>query len=157
MSEWQQPSILKTECLKGWFEPEKVKIDQIEESTVVTCNYSLPPGRVYLKQRPVHSECFDQLCTMVGQRLPGVPWLIHYPCCGTEQHFKAPISKSDRLKFESQLCLTTLLRANYFTTMSCGFLPLSGNDETSAHKAAGATEEDVYKLAVWSIWLVVNS
>ncbi|KAL6066091.1 hypothetical protein STEG23_006755, partial [Scotinomys teguina] len=65
------------------------------------------------------------------------------------QHFKAPISKSDRLKFESQLCLTTLLRANYFTTMSRGFLPISRNDETSVCEAAGATEQDGYHEATW--------
>lgn len=45
---------------------EKVKIDQREESTVVTCNYPLPLGKVYLKQRTVQSKRFDQLCTMVG-------------------------------------------------------------------------------------------
>lgn len=50
---------------------------------------------------------------------PWFPRLIHYPCWGTERHFKAPIRKSDRLEFESQHCLTTLLWANYFTTMSC--------------------------------------
>lgn len=63
---WQQPLILETKCPKDLSEPEKVKIDQIEESTVVTCNYSLPSGKVYLKQCTIQSKCFDQLHTLVG-------------------------------------------------------------------------------------------
>lgn len=63
---WQQPLIVETKCPKDWSELEKVKIDQIEESTVVTCNYSLPSGKVYLKQCAFQSKCFDQLHTLVG-------------------------------------------------------------------------------------------
>lgn len=76
---------------------------------MVTCNYSVPAGEVLLKQYTIQGRCFDQLHSLVGQHLHRLLLLIHYPYCGREKYFKAPINKSDKLEFESQLCLTALL------------------------------------------------